>query len=126
MTNNQETQLDIPDQFNNIESVESIYPADSIDIIDTISSALVSSDTDAAEPNQSAANDQLASGHIYSLSNARLVKLSRSQERRAFKSRLTDRRSDVRMEANGEPQPDRRAANRLANVEAIRSSNRDN
>lgn len=113
MTNNKKRET-----FNNVESVESVYPADAIDIIDTVSTQLTTADN--AAPEQRAANDQHAQGYIYSLSDARKLKQSKALERRAFKSRLTDRRSDTRMNASGEPQLDRREANRLANIEAIR------
>jgi len=106
--------------FNNIESVESIYPADAIDIIDTVSTQLINDKNAATEPNQTAANDQHSQGNIYSFDNARMLKKSKSQERRSLKSRLTDRRSDARVTASGEPQYDRREANRIANIDAIR------
>lgn len=118
--NKQLNNQNIDNEFNNVESVETIYPAESIDIIDNVSTQIISSTQTTMEPNRVAANDLYAPGHIFSLDNARLAKKSKSTERRALKSRLTDRRSDVRISANGEPQEDRRDANRIANVEAIR------
>jgi len=122
-SNIQRNNQNIDDNFNNVESVESIYPAEAIDIIDTVSSQLINDKHANAEPEQTAANDQHSQGHIYSLDNARMLKKSKSQERRSLKSRLTDRRSDTRVTANGEPQYDRREANRIANIDAIRLTN---
>lgn len=110
----------IDDKFNNVESAESIYPADAIDIIDTLSKQLINDKHATAEPEQTVANDQHSQAHIYSLDNARMQKKTKSQERRSLKSRLTDRRSDARVTASGEPQYDRREANRIANIGAIR------
>jgi len=107
-------------EFNNIESVESIYSADTIEIIDCVSTHIISSGIDAPKTQEAAANDEFKAGEIYSLDNARMAKQSKSVERRACKSRLTDRRSSARVSANGETQLDRREANRIANVDAIR------
>lgn len=111
---------DEANEFNNIESIESVYSADAIEIIDCVSTQIISSENDAPKAEQAAANDEYTPGEIYSLDNARLTKQSKSIERRACKSRLTDRRSSARLTANGEAQLDRREANRIANVNAIR------
>jgi len=108
------------DDFNNIESVENIYPAESINIINCITEQTILNTEKAGDPAQSAANDEYTQGQIYSLDNARLTRQSKSIDRRACKSRLTDRRSGSRVSANGEIQQDRREANRIANVNAIR------
>jgi len=113
---------EINNEFNNLESVEAIYPAESIEIIDCVSAQFINSGQVVTEPEQHAANDANAPGHIYSMDNARMIKQSRSQERRACKSRLTDRRSEQRLNAAGEEQADRRDANRQLNINAIRQT----
>lgn len=117
-TGNYSLNNDAANKFNNIESVESVYPVDTIDIIDCVSKQLVNNNK--TEQNHVAANDEYKQAHIYSLNNARMAKKSKSIDRRACKSRLTDRRSSTRVTACGEVQQDRREANRLANVDAIR------
>ncbi len=52
---------------------------------------------------------------VYKLTPSRLSRHRSSLERRAYKDLLGDRRSKVRLTASGEPQPDRRVANRVAN-----------
>lgn len=52
---------------------------------------------------------------VYKLTSNRLSRHRSSLERRAYKDLLGDRRSKVRLTASGEPQPDRRVANRVAN-----------
>jgi len=52
---------------------------------------------------------------VYKLTPNRLSRHRSSLERRAYKDLLGDRRSKVRLTASGEPQPDRRVANRVAN-----------
>lgn len=59
------------------------------------------------------------SAEIYSLASGKIQKLQRKIERRACKNTATDRRASVRLDENGEPQKDRRAVNRAANLEAI-------
>ena len=51
---------------------------------------------------------------FYRLSEAKMAKINASNERRALKDRLSDRRSQPRLTASGEVQQDRRAANRAA------------
>jgi len=114
-------QVDSNSEFDNLESIESIYSAETIDVI---------SAAELAELSQAAANEANIDGsseeqtdspsEIYCLTSARLVKQEQMQERRANKSRLTDRRATARLTASGEPQPDRREANRLANINAMR------
>ena len=123
--NNQAIDTDTQNDFNNIESVESVYPADAIDIIDNTNSQVISNYSENPSSEKNAANDEQVSGEIYSLDNARLAKQSKSIERRACKSRLTDRRSAARLTASGEVQQDRRKANRIANVESIRLAQSD-
>jgi len=53
---------------------------------------------------------------IYRLTEKRLNSYSRKKDRREFKERLADRRSQVRLTASGEPERDRRLANRQANA----------
>lgn len=107
-------------EFDNIESVESIYSAEAMEIIDCVSTQLINSGNSAPNTDQAAANEEYTPAEIYSLDNARLTKQSKSIERRACKSRLTDRRASARLTADGETQPDRREANRIANIDAIR------
>lgn len=52
----------------------------------------------------------------YSLNAERMSRNKNRMERRAMKNRLGDRRSKVRLNADGTAQPDRRLANRLANA----------
>jgi len=59
------------------------------------------------------------SAEIYSLASGKIKKLQRKIERRACKNTASDRRASVRLDENGEPQKDRRAVNRAANIEAI-------
>lgn len=51
---------------------------------------------------------------VYTLSAEKLSRNQEKMERRKFKNRITDRRSLLRQSANGEPQVDRRKANRVA------------
>ncbi len=60
---------------------------------------------------------------IYELDEVRMQKMKRRIDRRATKGQIGDRRSSLRLDANGEPQRDRRAANRAANIEAFRRTN---
>lgn len=106
--------------LDNIESIESIYSADTIEIIDSVSTQIISSDNNTPKSDQTAANEECTPGHIYSLDNARLIKKSKTVERREYKSRLTDRRSTARMTASVEAQTDRRDVNKIANIDAIR------
>lgn len=59
------------------------------------------------------------SAEIYNLASGKIQKLQRKIERRACKNAASDRRASVRFDENGEPQKDRRAVNRAANLEAI-------
>lgn len=104
--------------FNSVEAVESIYTDESIDIIDVVDLE------QAAATNTPAANEcvNIAEAGIYSLNSARRAKIERSLERRAHKAQLTDRRQSIRLDANGEQQQDRRAENRLANIESLRQA----
>lgn len=54
---------------------------------------------------------------IYKLSARRLSRNKQKIERRKFKYEVSDRRSQMRISADGEPQPDRRMANRIAYAE---------
>lgn len=112
--------LAVANEFDNIESVESIYSAETIEIIDCVTTQLMNPANDAPDTDQVAANEEYTPAEIYSLDNARLTKKSKMVERRACKSRLTDRRASARVTADGETQPDRREANRIANIDAIR------
>jgi len=59
------------------------------------------------------------SAEIYQLASGKIQKLQRKIERRACKNAASDRRASVRLDENGEPQRDRRAVNRAANLEAM-------
>lgn len=65
-----------------------------------------------------ATSGQSGSAHrfseMYMLSADKLSRNQEKIERRKFKNRLSDRRSIMRKASNGEPQPDRRLANRIA------------
>jgi len=113
------------EDYNSLVAVEHVYPADIIDITDTVNSLSLLSDEVSFDPQQAAANDAHAYADVYSLNGARMAKHDRSLERRSNKSQLTDRRSSARLSADGELQVDRRADNRAANIESIRSSNTD-
>ncbi len=68
--------------------------------------------------NYNAASDDSIEGNtndIYKLTSERMSRHRSSLERRRFKDLLGDRRSKVRLTASGEPQSDRRTANRVAN-----------
>lgn len=108
--------------FNNVEAVESVYSSEVIDIISDSSAQLLNSEQELIGFGRSAANDAVIPGGIYSLDSARH---SKALERRAYKSRLTDRRTDSRVTSSGEIQQDRREANRIANIDAIRPSGSD-
>jgi hypothetical protein len=54
---------------------------------------------------------------IYTLTVDELSRNQKIIERREFKNRMSERRSRMRLTANGEPQSDRRLANRIAYVE---------
>jgi len=60
-----------------------------------------------------------ADSNVYQLSDRKLFRFHRGQERRALKENLGDRRVEPRVSASGETQPDRRAANRAANLASI-------
>lgn len=112
-------------EFNNVESVESVYSSDIIDIIADNSAQLLGSEQELLGIGRNAANDAVIPGDIYSMDNARLSKHSKALERRAYKSRLTDRRADTRLTASGEIQQDRREANQIANIDAIRPTDQN-
>jgi len=119
-------------EFNSLSAVEQVYPADIIDsavCVNDMSSLLqeMPFDTQRESANEAFVDadrdaDENGNADIYSLNSARLAKHNRSAERRSGKSRLTDRRSAVRLNADGEIQPDRRAENRAANIESVRLS----
>lgn len=52
----------------------------------------------------------------YRLDSERMSRNKSRMERRTMKNRLGDRRSKVRLNADGSPQTDRRLANRIANA----------
>ncbi|MFT4727016.1 MAG: hypothetical protein ACI9UN_001511 [Granulosicoccus sp.] len=54
---------------------------------------------------------------MYTLTDDKLSRNQKKIERRQFKNRISDRRSQMRLAANGDPQPDRRMANRIAYAE---------
>ena len=116
---NEET---LHEEFNSVEAVESVYPADTIDVIECMDINQAFTGIEQFSSSQKAANDDSTYPDIYSLNSARRAKHDRSLERRASKSQLTDRRSATRLTASGEPQLDRRAENRTANIQAIRQS----
>lgn len=106
-------------EFNSQEAIESVYSADTIDIVDCSNAVAIVVDTDTSAV---AANENFTEADIYSLDCARMAKHDRALERRSSKSQLTDRRMSARVNADGEAQPDRRAANRAANINAIRQT----
>ncbi len=114
------------DDYNSIAAVEAVYPAEIIDNAEHVNSLAMQSHETSFNPQQDAANDSQAVAGIYSLNSARMAKHNRSLERRANKSQLTDRRSTARLNADGQLQQDRRADNRIANVESIRQANPGN
>lgn len=108
--------------FNNLESIEAVYSDDAIDRLDTLEAEPTTTNQSNPFIQQGAANDEVVEAGIYALSGARRSKLDKSLERRASKSRLTDRRESMRMDANGKAELDRRAENRLVNVESLRQN----
>jgi len=60
--------------------------------------------------------------NVYQMTARKLFSYSQSVERRAMKQRVSDRRSTLRLTANGEVQKDRRLANRLANAQNMRKA----
>jgi len=80
------------------------------------------SDTTQAAENQPSTLTSEQSMNIYQLSENKLFRFQKSIERRALKDRLGDRRSEVRVSAQGDVEPDRRLANRLANAELMKKS----
>jgi len=126
-----ELKIEIPnseaanDEFNNIEAIESVYTDASIDIVNVVNAEFTdsesfSSEVSLANTDSGVAKEELCPAEIYSLNSARRTKLEKSIERRASKSRLTDRRQSARVDANGEPQKDRRVENRLTNIASLR------
>lgn len=61
-------------------------------------------------------DDGHSSATVHQLTSRMVFRYQQATERRAMKNRLGDRRSTVRLTASGEPQRDRRAANRAANA----------
>jgi len=122
---NQDTNLDksqseyqeSESEFNSLAAVESVYSVDSIDIVDSVNAHAVIFDAGAGA---AAANETFTEAEVYSLDCARMAKHDRALERRSSKCRLTDRRQSARLTADGDIQPDRRAANRAANIMALR------
>lgn len=106
-------------KFNSVEAVESVYTADDIELLESESAQVAANDPVYGETSDSV---QYAEPSIYCLDSIRLKKQHRQQERRASKDKLSDRRAECRVDASGEVQRDRRAANRLANLSAIRDS----
>ena len=66
------------------------------------------------QPDPSLGIDQ---ADVYKLSADKLFRNNQKIERRKFKYRVTDRRSQMRQTADGAPQTDRRRANRVAYAE---------
>lgn len=120
-TNSEQSQSEYQEcdvEFNSLEAVECVYSAESIEIVDSVNAQAVIFDTGSGA---AAANETFTEAEIYSLDCARMAKHDRALERRSSKSRLTDRRQNARLTADGEVQPDRRAANRAANINALRT-----
>ncbi len=111
-------------EFDNLESVESVYTEDVIEQIDVAdvsqSGAEAANDADYHFEPETQSEQADTDASIYSLNDARLMKQSKRVERRANKAQLTDRRSAPRYTASGELQPDRRAANQLVNLNAMK------
>jgi len=115
-------QIDQDNDFNNIEAVESVYPPEMIDLLDDLLCQSAANDPYFDDGTEPATNDvQEVESEVYCLDSVRLSKYRRTHERRASKERLADRRSSIRMDANGEMQPDRRAQNRAANLATMRN-----
>jgi len=66
--------------------------------------------------------EQVGEGKEYTLCAERLSRNKSRMERRTMKNRLGDRRSKVRLEADGSPQLDRRLANRIANAKVYKKT----
>jgi nanoRNase/pAp phosphatase (c-di-AMP/oligoRNAs hydrolase) len=72
---------------------------------------------------ESPIGEQLDSSHgfepteVYKLSAQKLSRNQQKIERRKLKYKVSDRRSQMRLSADGEPQQDRRKANRIAYAE---------
>jgi len=111
------------DDFNSITAVENVYPAEVFDLLESMKYEPYSLNEIGFDAQQQAANDAQSNADVFSMSSARRAKHDQAIERRAHKSQLTDRRASLRLDENGEPQPDRRAENRKANIEAIRIAN---
>lgn len=123
--NLEQSQSDFPDNdvnFNSLEAVESVYSAESIEVVDSVNAQAVVFDTSSGAE---AANETFTEAEIYSLDCARMAKHDRALERRCSKSRLTDRRHNARVTADGDIQQDRRAANRAANITAMLENHND-
>jgi len=69
-------------------------------------------------------SSELGQVDTYTLSTKRLQSNLRKIERRKLKNSVSDRRAKTRLSANGEPQADRRLANRMANEDV--KSGQDN
>lgn len=110
------------DDYNCITAVEQVYPEDIFNNAQHITQLSTASHDMPFDPQRAAANDAYNGADIYALNSVRMAKHDRSLERRSAKSKLTDRRSNTRLSATGEAQPDRRADNRAANVASIRLS----
>ena len=74
---------------------------------------------EAAVSGSDASEDQ-AKANVYHMNKARIADVTHRVDRRAAKSRLADRRSTPRYDANGELALDRRQANRIANARSLR------
>lgn len=66
--------------------------------------------------------NQAAPVNVYQLTSRKMFKYQESIERRQLKNSLSDRRSEPRLLASGEMQPDRRAANRAAYIEQFKKA----
>ena len=71
----------------------------------------------AARYNRPNASSGFEHGDVYQLSAEKLSRNKQKIERREIKDRISDRRSQMRLGADGKAQPDRRKANRLAYAE---------
>jgi len=114
-----EKEHDLDNEFNNAQAVETIYTDEDIDLLD-FSPPPAANDAYYGDIDHVVANEHQS--EVYCLDTIRLGKLKRRQERRTSKDNLSDRRTHARLDASGGIQQDRRSVNRLANLTAIREA----
>ena len=88
----------------------------------TLSGSVVMVEERRTNPTSELAGSEFDADKVLPMAESMRFRQNQTAERRAMKQSLGDRRASVRMTASGEPEIDRRAANRLANAMMMRKA----